>query len=100
MSEEQREFGVYVTVAIEQSGRAMISKIEKTDVMIRSYGKWRRIAVETVKSRYPEATIVDYRPYGCNWISKIVIKTDVKGGMLISYSFLEEEHELERYLRG
>ncbi|SFS75940.1 DUF3889 domain-containing protein [Paenibacillus sp. BC26] len=67
--EENREFGVYVTVVENKWGRKRVSKIENTDRMIAYYGKWRRIAKESVRQKYPDAIINgEATPIRCRWI--------------------------------
>jgi hypothetical protein len=70
MSKGSQEFGVYVTVSVTRDTHVLVrTSTEKTDSMLPSYGKWRRHALKSIQAKYPEATIMDYRPTGCNWIS-------------------------------
>lgn len=70
MTEGTRQFAVYVTLSTNQETNELTnSSVEETEVAIPSFGKWRQLAVESVQKNYPHATIVDYHPYGCLWIS-------------------------------
>ncbi|MBM7567592.1 DUF3889 domain-containing protein [Paenibacillus sacheonensis] len=71
MQENDREFGVYVTVDEAASpDRARASRIEKTDAILLSYGHWSRYANEAVQAEYPGAEIVGWRPFGCACLGK------------------------------
>lgn len=69
MKDDSHQFGVYVSILVDtESNKVINSSTEETDVLIPSYGKWRRIAVEGMEKKYPNADIVDYRPCNCDFI--------------------------------
>jgi hypothetical protein len=67
--DRSHQFGVYVSILIDTKSNKMLrSTVEETDVLIPSYGKWRNLAVKSMKMKYPNATIVDYSPCRCDVI--------------------------------
>ncbi|WP_274365054.1 DUF3889 domain-containing protein [Paenibacillus thermotolerans] len=65
------EFGAYVTVTVNMPAqRAVRFAVEKTDLLIPSYGKWIVLTKHAVLKRYPGAERIDVRPYECKWLSK------------------------------
>lgn len=66
-------FGVYATVTVNhQNNTVQKTFTEKTSGVIPSYEKWRSYAVHAVQFRFPDATVMDYRPSGCGWLSPTV----------------------------
>jgi hypothetical protein len=72
MKDGSRQFGVYVSILVDtESNKVINSSTEETNVVTPSYGKWRRIAIESIEKKYPNAEIVDYRPCNCDLIEPV-----------------------------
>lgn len=69
MKDRSREFGVYVTLLVDiQLNKVIGSAVEETAAFLPAYGKWRTLAVQSIRMKYPHADIVDYAPCRCDAI--------------------------------